>query len=439
MFDLHLADFKKFLHDASVFVKKSSQAPDQTDSNTDTKLSGHKKSEKICEIEAILSKLKLAVATAPVSSPSNSLSMLKTDETCVTKVGNSHQGPNVKPDIQLNGPIHTTSERYLIQTQTALTNAKGLIRSQIEQISAQFQHDLSNLEGIPRGSSIFEILDVQNKETCYQGVLAWLLDPNGSHGLNDIFLRHFLSALGVSLRGDIFRPTPFVAIVHKEFRISLPKEFMQRVENQKVRKADSLRVDIMIFTRNTWITIECKVDASESIYRYDGRDHKQSVTYLDIFKRMMRHLKTQGQGSPVDYMTKSMLHTFESHNGQDAWGAINGANRVIGCLIDNANQESNEDIKHITWVKIASIILKILKTHPINARAQAVIEDFASAALQHANDGDLKRTLDHVNLIQASPHFIQKFPLRTFLELSSATTKINQFLKVHTATKTDKG
>jgi hypothetical protein len=52
--------------------------------------------------------------------------------------------------------------------------------------------DLEELEHIAEEFNIFEVLDAVRQELRHSSFLAWLLDPNGSHGLGDYFLKRFL-------------------------------------------------------------------------------------------------------------------------------------------------------------------------------------------------------------------------------------------------------
>lgn len=323
------------------------------------------------------------------------------------------------------GELLYTGLDFLNRSQKTLNIAKALVESQIDVISSEFHLILNAFSGIPKDSSIFNILDVSSLERCYQGVLAWFLNPNGSHGLQDIPLRHFLSAMNISLRGEIFKSSPLNVYINKEFQVALPHGYMLRSDG---KKADSLRVDIMIFSRTTWFTIECKVDALESAYSFEESTQKQTETYLSIFKKSLDHYETKGMGKSIEYISNEIKNTFINENGQEAWGDINGAKRVIGCLIDNLPRSDNEKVRHLSWVKIATVMLNVINIHPVNDKARLIIEDFASAVINHAEAGDFKKFLDRVNLIHSSTYFKQKFPLRTYLELSSAKQKILSYL-----------
>jgi hypothetical protein len=52
--------------------------------------------------------------------------------------------------------------------------------------------DLERLEDLAQEFNVFEVLDVVRQELRHSSFLAWLLDPNGNHGLGDYFLKRFL-------------------------------------------------------------------------------------------------------------------------------------------------------------------------------------------------------------------------------------------------------
>jgi hypothetical protein len=52
---------------------------------------------------------------------------------------------------------------------------------------------LERLEDLLAEFNPFDVLKIERRETQHSALLAWLLDPRGSHGLRDYFLRRFLS------------------------------------------------------------------------------------------------------------------------------------------------------------------------------------------------------------------------------------------------------
>ena len=53
--------------------------------------------------------------------------------------------------------------------------------------------DLERLEDLLAEFNLFDVLKIERRELQHSALLAWLLDPRGSHGLRDYFLRRFLS------------------------------------------------------------------------------------------------------------------------------------------------------------------------------------------------------------------------------------------------------
>lgn len=69
--------------------------------------------------------------------------------------------------------------------------------------------DLEELEDIAQQFNIFEVLDAVRQELRHSSFLAWLLDPNGSHGLGDYFLKRFLwRTAGLARERDIDTISP---------------------------------------------------------------------------------------------------------------------------------------------------------------------------------------------------------------------------------------
>ena len=62
--------------------------------------------------------------------------------------------------------------------------------------------DLERLEDLLAEFNLFDVLKVERRETQHSALLAWLLDPEGSHGLRDYFLRRFLSEAAAKAHED---------------------------------------------------------------------------------------------------------------------------------------------------------------------------------------------------------------------------------------------
>lgn len=60
--------------------------------------------------------------------------------------------------------------------------------------------DLERLEDLLAEFNLFDVLGIARQETQHSAFLAWLLDPRGSHGLRDYFLRGFLTQAAAEAR-----------------------------------------------------------------------------------------------------------------------------------------------------------------------------------------------------------------------------------------------
>ena len=62
--------------------------------------------------------------------------------------------------------------------------------------------DLERLEDLLAEFNPFDVLKIERRETQHSALLAWLLNPRGSHGLQDYFLRRFLSEAAAKAQED---------------------------------------------------------------------------------------------------------------------------------------------------------------------------------------------------------------------------------------------
>ena len=62
--------------------------------------------------------------------------------------------------------------------------------------------DLEHLEDLISEFNLFDVLKIERRELQHSALLAWLLDPSGSHGLQDYFLRRFLTAAAAKAQDE---------------------------------------------------------------------------------------------------------------------------------------------------------------------------------------------------------------------------------------------
>lgn len=133
--------------------------------------------------------------------------------------------------------------------------------------------DFDHVELGLKEADIFAILGIQRKEIRHSNFLAWMFDPNGSHGMGNAFLRRFLRDISLESpqQGqhslDIAYTSPKTAEIRREWR----------------------NIDILVILGKHVICIENKVDSSDhgnQLLKYKNvvneqfRDHTPIFVYL---------------------------------------------------------------------------------------------------------------------------------------------------------------
>ncbi len=107
--------------------------------------------------------------------------------------------------------------------------------------------DFDQVELGLKEANIFSILGIQRREIRHSNFLAWMFDPNGSHGIGNAFLRRFLRDISLESpkQGqpslDIADTSPKTAEIRREWR----------------------NIDILVILDKHVICIENKVDSSD--------------------------------------------------------------------------------------------------------------------------------------------------------------------------------
>jgi len=124
--------------------------------------------------------------------------------------------------------------------------------------------------------NIFEVLGISNHEIRHSNFLSWLLNPEGSHGLEDVFLKRFLREV-------------FSSEVNEEIdQIEVSELNYSSVEIRREWK----NVDLLIITETIVVCVENKIGSSEhsnQLERYkklvnqEFQDKKCVFVYLTPF------------------------------------------------------------------------------------------------------------------------------------------------------------
>ena len=133
--------------------------------------------------------------------------------------------------------------------------------------------DFDKLDLGLKNPNIFQILRITNNEIRHSNFLSWLLDPNQSHKLGDIFLKRFLR--------EVFSSEKFGEIDQSDVEgLDLTKVEIQR---------EWKNIDILIKLNDVVVCIENKVlskEHSNQLMRYreiiesQFPNHKKTYVFL---------------------------------------------------------------------------------------------------------------------------------------------------------------
>ena len=181
-------------------------------------------------------------------------------------------------------------------------------------------HDFDRLELELRTPNIFNILDISRTEIRHSNFLAWLLDPNETHGLGNLFLLKFIRTLAIYEKAG---KLDVVDIGKLNFNdVEIRREWKYDSDNKTKKEG---YIDLLIIFDTHVICIENKVDTqdhSNQLSRYraivnktfqkhkivyvyltptgeqpneaEATDHYITYAYVDIIKQIDSVLKVHG-------------------------------------------------------------------------------------------------------------------------------------------------
>ena len=173
------------------------------------------------------------------------------------------------------------------------------------------------MESLASRPNLFKIVARTHTETWHSMLLGWLLDPAGSHGLDDFSLKRMLVALAnpVLQEDDIHKAelmAKIAAIGDLQNALVIPNE-----DNQKEFSCDAGRIDV--FVRG----IKCK-DENDTVILIEQKVHApidkaQCQKYADwLYDRYPKENKVLLMLAPGDRLGA----TIEQTTGDGRWNAI---------------------------------------------------------------------------------------------------------------------
>lgn len=112
-----------------------------------------------------------------------------------------------------------------------------------------------------KNTNIFSVLGIERMEIRHSNFLAWLLDPEGTHGLGSLFLKRFIRDISLLDSPDSIN------------EIGMQDLNAKRVEVRREWK----NIDILLLADDLVVCIENKVDSSDS--------QRQLARYRDVLEK----------------------------------------------------------------------------------------------------------------------------------------------------------
>jgi len=186
--------------------------------------------------------------------------------------------------------------------------------------------DFDKLDLGLKNPNIFQILRISKNEIRHSNFLSWLLDPNESHKLGDIFLKRFLR--------EVFSSDKFVEID----QVDVEGIDLTKVEIQREWK----NIDVLIVLENVVVCIENKVLSKEH--------SNQLMRYREIIEsHYPNHKQTFVFLTPEGDTSDSESETYEPISYEFI---VETLDRIISVYGESLNQQVKNYIKdYITIIK----------------------------------------------------------------------------------------
>jgi len=306
---------------------------------------------------------------------------------------------------------------------------------------------LEPFDGLPVQFDILSLMGVDGNEAVFCRLLAWLLDPTGSHGVGDHFLRLFLARLGVACHGRILDyGRPLYAEVVSELSWDVPSEEpFKRVEEHDEPltppgRSRKLRVDILLIVPGYVIPIEVKVYARESRYAFRGETWQQAALYGRMWELMLDAQRSAASPHHAQPAISSAW-PLALRNCLDACAGLRdrahyldgGRATVVPVLIHSRHRCANYDqpigqrtnehglaVLHLRWLDIDRMLHRLSQSRDLQAGRLDLIRSFRTTILRLATGTNLVSHIEDLRLRIAEPTLTRRFPIASTATLKTA-------------------
>lgn len=325
-----------------------------------------------------------------------------------------------------------TVNRFTVEI---IEKTKNIYRSYNKKQLSEAEGLLKPYQGLPVQFDILSLMKVNNTESVFCQLLSWLLDPNGTHGLNDAFLRLFIARLDFPEPDRIFDfSKPLEAEVMTEVSWDIPSEKPLSTWKDKGENIRRLRVDILILVHGYAIPVEIKVKSEEQLYEFEGKKWSQAALYGEMWNSMLNADKCSSKQvwktalrKCID--TKKLRHLMYYLNGGRVSVIPVLVHSTLNCLnskqkIGERDNEHGLPVRHIPWLDIDGMLYRLCRDCDLQAGRLDLIRSFRTTILRL--DNDTVKQIQDLRLRVTEPALAHRFPLESSANLEALLTALNE-------------
>ena len=283
--------------------------------------------------------------------------------------------------------VEGAERRELTAAERLLERSSQLITEKVDRAMMDAAPRLATYDGLPLGLDLLGTLGVTHSEDAHNNMLAWMLDPDGDHGLGDSVLRRFLARLHENpLCGRTFlhlatSPGCLRAVVQREAPVGVGY------------------LDILLLVSGVAVAIECKVWSEEHEITDAGRSAPQTTYY----RKVLGTDAGRAQALTLD--------------GKDLVGP---APVVIGVFVRPSGRPNarDDETTTISWLDIERDLGEAMSRRALSPVAKTLLEGFRSTLLQSTGSTEpMMPIIDHLRLLTDAPALRRANPMGTYLHL----------------------
>ena len=254
-----------------------------------------------------------------------------------------------------------------------MTNSENFDLKSLKEFQKEFNDpgsDPYNLEKTLNKFNVFDVLNIVNAEIRHSNVLAWLLDPNESHNIDDQALKFFLE----SIRSDV----DLTSLINSSSKIDAEVRKEEKVEIFHLQKARRIDISILIKSgsKRFLIIIENKIKAKDTKKQLTDYRNWAENKFKEDYEKIFIYLTPEG----VEPEDKNEINDWISFSYEQILSDI--LNKVTPLLAEG-------DVKRFIKQYVDTIRRNILENSEVNKLGSNIYNNHKKAIdliIKYKND-----------------------------------------------------